>query len=221
MKSDIENNEWKADAPYLASLPKTNPFQVPEQYFDGLAKSILSSVYVDRLKQDIPTSGFIVPDNYFSELHDQLILIASDELLDGLPKIAGFNTPDHYFQQLQSKILARTVAEETVKTNILPTKSGSKIVRLWHSDLIKYASAACFILVTAFGLYLNQQSPVKKQTVTDMANEQLLYDLDEQEIIDHIDGVTEESPTVKVTHEELENYILNNYSQNDLTAENN
>lgn len=221
MKSDIENNEWKAEAPYLASLLKMNPFHVPEQYFDGLPESILNSVYIDQLKQSIPVSGFMVPDSYFIELQDQLAAITSDNLLDSLPKVAGYSTPDLYFQQLQSKILARTMAEEAVVPHLHPEKPDSKIVRLWHSDLIKYASAACFILVTAFGLYLNQQSPVNKQTVTEMANEQLLYDLDEQEIIDHIDAAADESTNVKLTHEELENYILNNYSQNDLTAENN
>lgn len=221
MKSDIENNEWKAEAPYLASLPIENPFHVPEQYFDALPEAINNSIYFDKLKARVPASGFIVPEGYFSELHELLAESTAVNILHSLPKSGGYHTPDQYFQQLQSKILAKTVAEATTKEDILPAKTSSKILKLWHSDLIKYASAACFILVTAFGLYLNQQNIVPKQTVADMANEQLLYDLDEQEIIDHIDGVTDERPVVTLTHAELETYILNNYSQSDLTAENN
>jgi len=240
MKTDDENNEWKAEAPYLASLQKVNPFIVPENYFDTLPDAISNSVYFDELKQTVPASGFTVPDNYFVSLQDRIQFATTDNtgsisepLLDKFPVNAGYSTPDQYFQKLQSRILAQTVELEqqaaitpslenaitpSVEEEIKP-KAESKIVRLWHSGLLKYASAACFIVVAAFGLYLNQQNFSQESTSVEIANEQMLYDIDEQDIIDHVEGNVIDEPKTKMTKAELETYILNNYSQNDLSSE--
>lgn len=242
MKTDLENNEWKAEAPYLASLPVKNPFLVPEQYFDTLPDAITDAVYANELKQVIPASGHTVPDQYFSSLKDRILAQTSekqtfikdssntvfdasaayaaeddyndDDILASLPAAAGFSTPDQYFQKLQSKILAQTVEEIAA-----PVKE-SKIIRLWHSGLLKYASAACFVLVAAFGFYLNQQSyKPEASTAAEIANEQMLYDMDEQDIIDHVAGTVADAPKSNATNAELETYILNNYSQSDLSSE--
>jgi len=256
MKTDDENNEWKAEAPYLASLQKVNPFIVPENYFDTLPDAISNSVYFDELKQTVPASGFTVPDNYFVSLQDRIQFATTDNtgsisepLLDKFPVNAGYSTPDQYFQKLQSRILAQTVdleghaaiaptlghtlthsqehaiapsPEHTITSNPekeTKPKTQSKIVRLWHSGLLKYASAACFIVVAAFGLYLNQQNFSQESTSVEIANEQMLYDIDEQDIIDHVEGSVIDEPKTKMTKAELETYILNNYSQNDLSSE--
>jgi len=227
MKTDVENNEWKAEAPYLASLQKENPFRVPEQYFDALPESIANSVYLNELKEEIDVTGFTVPDEYFSSLHSRILAETSESVLNSLPVSDGYNVPDQYFQTLQSKILAKTtalelevtkleLAETTIKAQ--PVKSTSKIVRLWHSGLLKYASAACFILVSTFGLYLNQHSFTKESAAIDIANEQMLYDISEQDIIDHVQGNTSDEPKSSIPDTDMENYILNNYSQNDLSS---
>jgi hypothetical protein len=231
MKTDEENNEWKAEAPYLAGLPIENPFLVPEQYFDTLPDAITTAVYINELKEGSPASGYTVPDQYFSSLKDRILAQTtvemlgvngqsntdadeeSEEILKHFPATAGFSTPDQYFQQLQSRILAQT-AEEAIPA------STSKIVRLWHSGLLKYASAACFILVAAFGFYLNQQT--YKPAVTsaaETANEQMLYDIDEQDIIDHVEGNVADEPKDNASNAELETYILNHYSQSELSSE--
>lgn len=216
MTTDVENNEWKAEAPYLAGLPKVNPFAIPEQYFNSLSSSISSTVYTDRLKEQIKETGFTVPENYFGELRELISLQTnSTHILNTVPKQNGYSTPDSYFQKLQANILAKTVEEAK------PVVQQTRMVKLWHSDLLKYASAACFILVTAFGLYLNQQSFTEESKKTELANEQMLYDIDEQDIIDHVQGndAEERIPVLNVASQaELETYILNNYSQNDLSS---
>jgi hypothetical protein len=217
MKTDIENNEWKAEAPYLASLPKQNPFCVPEQYFATLPNCIEISVYTEKLKAVAGNAGFIVPDGYFAAGKAQIIASTIEEHPLALPLSSGFSTPDLYFQKLQAGIMARTVGL-VPEEEVVPFKAMPKLVRLWQSDLIKYASAACFILVTAFGLYLNQQTYTKDSTVADLANEQMLYDIDEQEIIEHIERNAPDAQQNTPTHQELETYILNNYSQNDLSS---
>jgi len=220
MKNDVENNEWKEEAPYLASLPIQNPFGVPEHYFNSLTDAINTTVYTEKLKEAIPVSGFSVPDQYFSILKARIVIETGIGILQSLPEKDGNTIPDGYFQKLQANILARTIEEGTAEiSEAAPAQEKSRIVRLWHSDLLKYASAACFILVTAFGLYLNQQNFTQESTISDIANEQMLYDIDEQDIIDHIERNTPEIQKAAVKNEELETYILNNYSQNDLASE--
>ena len=220
MKNDVENDEWKTEAPYLASLSVVNPFSVPEQYFNSLTDTINNTVYTEKLKEAIPVSGFSVPEQYFSGLKARIVIETGIGILQALPEKDGNTIPDGYFQKLQANILARTVEDVTMETTeVVPVKEHSKIIRLWHSDLLKYASAACFILVTAFGLYLNQQNFKRESALREMANEQMLYDIDEQDIIDHIDKNTPEIQKAAVKDEELETYILNNYSQSDLASE--
>jgi len=214
MKHDIEDNEWKAEAPYLASLQKKNPFSVPEQYFNALPEMIHNAVYVDDLRETVPVSGFIVPEQYFDILQGCILAENEENILQHLPKSEGFHIPDLYFQKLQAGILEKTTGTEADS----PVKQQPKLIRLWHNDLIKYASAACFILVTAFGLYLNQQNFNTENKAADIANEQMLYDLNEQDIIDHIDGNNADIQNDNTAKADLETYILNNYSQSDLSS---
>lgn len=229
MKADIENNEWKEEAPYLAGLKKENPFSVPENYFDALSETIVNSVYVSELKEGIPVPGFTVPDQYFNSLHDRILTETGGGILNTLPSPDGFSVPDQYFQKLQSKILDRVavekqttaaIEEKIAVVKVVPNgKVKSKIVRLWHSGLLKYASAACFVLATTFGLYLNQQHQITSNaSANDIANEQMLYDISEQDVIDHVQGTPADAKTDSKADAELENYILNNFSQNDLSS---
>ena len=259
MKHDIEDNEWKQEAPYLASLEKGNPFSVPQEYLNTLPDLIHGAIYADELKEAIPMSGFIVPDQYFNVLKDSIFAEATGNGLQELPKADGFHTPDLYFQKLQANILAKTVAlaattkaieqnqlsgfaetglyAKTIRNNApaknsTPAKNEPKFIRLWHNDLVKYASAACFILVTAFGLYLNQQNFNAESKNADLATEQVLYDINEQDIIDHIEGnnvdvsndhsaVSNKNAAISndnTANADLETYILNNYSQSDLSS---
>lgn len=218
MTTDVENNEWKAEAPYIAGLPKVNPFGVPEQYFSTNLSSLNAQIYLAGLKTENQSQGFTVPENYFEDLKDQIYFqTAGKHFLNDTLSQNGYNTPDNYFAKLQSNILAKTT-----EADVLVVVKETKIVRLWHSDLLKYASAACFILITAFGLYLNQQNFSQQSKTaemsTELANEQMLYDIDEQDIIDHVQGNNVEEQQPAASQAEIESYILNNYSQNDLSS---
>lgn len=208
MNTEIENSEWKTEAPYLASLPRVNPFLIPDGYFDTLPESIADSVYLDELKHITPSAGFDVPEQYFSSLKSNILAQTSQ-----LPSSAGFSTPDQYFQKLQAKIIAQTVDAAPVVIK------ETKVVRLWRSNMFRYVSAACFAIVAAFGLYLNQQQTyLPEQRIAEMENEQLLYDINEQDIIEHVQENFVNVNNNNVSQDELENYILNNYSQNDLSS---
>lgn len=204
MKRD-ENIDWEMEAPLLASLPRTTPFRVPDQYFENLQTHIHQSVFVDSLMQR-ENQGFTVPENYFEELGANIEAKIAIDKFKNLTANDGFKTPINYFDHLNAQILSKTSA----------LKPKTKVFKLWSSDLMRYAAAACFIILTASGLYLNQQNTLKQNRNTEIANEQILYDIDESVIIEHLmenESLTSTSPS----DTELENYILNHYTTNDLS----
>jgi len=99
------------------------------------------------------------------------------------------------------------------------TKSPSKVLKIWRSNVLKYASAACFVLVAGLGVYFNQEQPSQSANYAEIANEQMLFDIDEDVIIDHIQGTEAAITPVSADQSDLESYILTNFSTTELTAE--
>jgi len=211
MDNNLENNDWKKEAPTLAALPVHHSFSVPEGYFEHLPLQITNAIYLEKLKSEVADTDFSTPEGYFKGLTEQINAEILTERLKAIAPVAELTAvPANYFEKLQANILSKTVDEQVKKQ---PTK----IVRLWRSNMLKYASAACFLILSAVGLYFYEQNhPGAKFAHTDIATEQMLYDIDEQVIIDHIEanGLHEPKPAAKDVA--LENYILNNYSQSDI-----
>ena len=214
MNENIDNNDWKKDAPRLAAMAKSNPFAVPNNYFESVDEAILSTIFLDGLKQNTNNNSFEIPQNYFEDLTKR---IETTIRMSELPvKENSFAVPENYFDTLQNKIASRIAAEEPKKT--------AKIVPLWRRSTVKYASAACFILMASFGAYFYQNStptiPSAQTQPAELANEQMLYDIDESTIIEHLEVQnTITSKTNSASDTEMENYILSNYSPSDLTHE--
>jgi hypothetical protein len=204
MSNKDENMEWKKEAAFLASLPTTTPYRVPDGYFDDLQQKINHAVFLDGLMEN-KYSGFKVPQNYFEDLTGEIESRIAVEELKAIVNHDGFKTPANYFDQLQSQILSKTSG----------AVQQPKVIKLWHREAMKYVSAACFFVVIASGLYLKQLNEVKQIANIELANEQVLYDIDEDVIFEHI----QESQTAgtSATSAEMETYILNNFSSNDLT----
>lgn len=208
MKENLENNDWMEDAPKLATLQKRNPFTVPPTYFEENEAQILNSIFIDDLKER-NEFGFNIPQNYFEELPSQIeAKIVVEELLS--IKTNSFTVPQNYFENLQSKI-----SDRISKTEV---KKKTKILRLWQSNVMRYASVACFVILSASGLYYYQNSNIyiPQAQTTDFTNEQMLYDIDENVIIDNIDINSPLPKTASASDTEIENYILNNYSSSEL-----
>lgn len=210
MDDNLEKNDWKKEAPVLAALPAHNPFSVPDGYFEDLPVKVSNSIYIEKLKVKTTQTGFCTPENYFKELNEN---INSEVLKQKIKSVIGdenYTIPSNYFEQLKSSILEKTVNE---------AKQSTKIIHLWRSNILKYASAACFLIISSIGLYFyQQQRPDSKITFSDLATEQMLYDIDEQVIIDHIEANDLQQAKPSPTDTELENYILNNYTQSDIAS---
>jgi hypothetical protein len=193
----------------LENIPKKNPFSVPDGYFDESKSRIENAVFIEQLKLRAIGTGFTVPDNYFEELPQQITAEISLGKLKSSTATSGFSTPVDYFEKLQANITAATTE-----------KKEPRMLKLWHSSLMKYASAACFLLLSATGMYFYQnQSPAQQTAYNDLATEQMLYDIDEDVIIDHIKESNLQAAKPAVTDVALENYILSNYSQNEIASD--
>jgi hypothetical protein len=162
----------------------------------------------------IKETGFTTPSNYFEELNDSIRVKMITERLRAAVPLDGHTVPPNYFEQLQSNILARTTGEAAA------SKQQTKIVRLWRSNVVKYASAACFVIIAGMGVYFNtnEQGITQNNNYSDGTTEQLLFDIDEEVIIEHIEANYEDQQKPTAKEMALENYILNNYSQSDLTT---
>jgi hypothetical protein len=200
-----ENMEWEKEAPTLAALSRITPYSVPDNYFNDLTAQLNATAFLNGLTQ-MEGNGFTVPANYFEELSEQIKGRVALAQFKSIANNEGFATPSNYFEKLQANILSQTTEVKTER----------KTVRLWHSDLVRYAAAACFILLTASGLYLSQQNTVKEIQSTELASDAILYDIDESVIIEHL----KESQTATnntASQAEMESYILNHYSSSDLS----
>ncbi|MDR6785455.1 hypothetical protein ABIE26_004165 [Pedobacter africanus] len=162
------------------------------------------------MEDNLENNGFSVPENYFNTLNDAIDARIRAEKIKLLAPAEGYSVPEGYFEKLQLNILDKTVNEK---------KPQAKVLRLWRSSLLKYASAACFVILSAVGFYFyqNHQS-TKNKARNELAADLLLYDIDEQVIIDHIEANDLRARDPKHSNVELENYILNNYSQNDIAS---
>lgn len=195
-----ENMEWENEAPRLAELKKSNSFTVPSNYFEGLEERINQSVFMSSLQKS-EHSGFNVPENYFDELGGQIN--AKITLAQFTEETNGFKVPDGYFDKLQQSIEAKTIGS-------------TKTVKLWHKPLFKYAVAASLVIVSTTGWFANQQYQNQQLRKTELAKEQLLYDIDESVILEYVQE-SQNVKTANVTDDEMESYILSNFSTSDLS----
>lgn len=215
MNENIENNDWINEAPTLAALGKRNPFSVPDGYFENCDEGIFSSIFINGIKQKTKNNNFEVPQNYFEELTERINThVALTQIVK--PENA-FAVPENYFGTLQSRIADRIAVTEVRKE--------AKIIPLWRKSFVKYASAACFLLIASFGFYFYQNNastetfPIQS---ADVSTEQMLYDIDESTIIEHIESQnvnTSVTNAKSASDTDMENYILSNYSSSDLTQE--
>jgi len=193
--------EWENEAPQLAKLKKANPFTVPSNYFEELNERIHQSLFIDALKKSKQT-GFSAPENYFENLESQITTrISLEQFKDGNQE--GFAVPSGYFEKLSRNIAAQTTGNK-------------KVIKLWHRPLFKYAAAACLVISTTTGWFANEYYQNKQLRKTELAKEQMLYDIDEGTIMEYMQEA-QNVKTVSFTDTEMENYILDNFSTSDLS----
>ena len=142
------NENWQERAPTLAAMEKTNPFSVPDGYFEEMQQQLHSRI---RIRQfDNNENVFKIPDDYFETLEDKLVSISKLEGLKENSHTEILPVPEGYFDTLEQRIKAKLEAEEL---NAAPTKT-----KRLYSNWITYAAAACITAIISFGIYYNTQN---------------------------------------------------------------
>lgn len=142
------DEKWQEIAPTLAAMEKTNPFSVPDRYFNEMQQQLYSRLKVGQFDNEKPY--FNVPDNYFDILESKITSVIQLEKLKPISESQEFSIPENYFDTLEKKIRTRIESEE-IKT------SQPKIRQLLSSWVI-YAAAASIVAIISFGLYFNNRS---------------------------------------------------------------
>ena len=112
-----EHMDWEKEASHLASLSRSTPYRVPDNYFDDLQARINQSVFVNGLMQR-ENQGFAVPQNYFENLSEQIESKIATAQIKELVKEDGFKTPSNYFEKLNSTILDQTISQINLESAI-------------------------------------------------------------------------------------------------------
>lgn len=172
MKTEEEYMDWEKDAPLLGSIKNNEAFAVPENYFVNLSDQIKSRISLSEI--DNRTINFTTPDNYFETLTE--VITSQIALVDIQHNNSGFNTPNEYFENSKTAILAKTTGNAVKRT---------KTIKL---SFIRYAAAACILLSTSVGIYLNIKH-----------NNNVAYQLS------------------KIADEDIESYLQSHIDPNDLS----
>ena len=205
MAENMENGPNKffceeIEAAQLAKVNRDNPFTVPSNYFEELKERTHHAVFLESLKNE-KDCGFTVPENYFNTLENSINAeVGLEEFKDD--KNQGFEVPNNYFETLQYQINTKIV------------KNG-KTIKLWRQPFFKSAVAASIIIAATGGWLITDQTN-KQISSNVLTNDQMLYDID-QSVIEEYIHESQNAKTTKATVVELEAYILDNFSTNELS----
>ncbi|HET8828869.1 MAG TPA: hypothetical protein VFM79_05990 [Pelobium sp.] len=141
MKSEDENMELQKEAPNLAAINKQNTFKTPDGYFESLNEQIVNQVnIIDALDHQ---NEFDVPAGYFENLEQQVqSAIYLEDIKAQNTVTKDFDVPVGYFAD----------AEKRIKNSITTKPKKSNIIQLYF---VRYAAAACILLTTSLGVYIN------------------------------------------------------------------
>lgn len=147
---------------FIRTLPVTNPYFIPKNYFVNLPGLIVEKVQLNEglnLAGINKTTGLSVPDGYFESLAGNILnkiknnpvnevqqeLQELSPLLSGIPKTNVYSVPVNYFNELKPSVEKAEEQEESTKVIQLGNHT-----RKW----INYAAAACIGAVLFGGGYL-------------------------------------------------------------------
>ena len=189
------DKEWQKNAPVLASMSRSNPFSVPDGYFDTLSEQLKARVLIEselyKTQKD-----FHIPENYFNELSHRIQDRISMENALGKEKKQDFLIPDRNPETLHTPASSRT---------------GRK-----KSYWIGYAAAACIAMIAGSVIYFNSSQYTINRKLSDIPDQEIINYLqmhttisDNQYIIDHLNTEELQQVSNDISTQELELYINN------------
>lgn len=187
----------------LATKGVTNPFRVPDQYFDHLFEriegridhQILSSFHIQK------PNPFKVPDYYFEHSIESVIQSIEES---NNQNIQRFKMPDGYFDKMQSSVLSK-VNQQTKKN----------VVRRWNFKNSQWAAAAMIlVLLGVFLIKWNQQNLTSSFDLSQIDDETLIEYISSNDM--DLNNLSEEVEFPIDTEVNPDNLDLDEDSLNDL-----
>ncbi len=146
----------------LATMPRTMPYMVPENYFDTLCSDLVQNIHSlqhsDPVLLSIKDNPYAVPQHYFEQFPAQVLAHVKEN--SGSLKASPFTVPQAYFNNLPAQMLDAAKASEHKKKTTILSLYGKPL------NYIKWAAAAILIAALGFGSfkYFAQQQPVNSET---------------------------------------------------------
>lgn len=144
-RNDIHDEEH-IQHPRIDTIGKDNPFSTPNGYFTKLSDQITGTIAIYNITAKAENGGLNVPQNYFTTLSDQIQTNITADQWSKTDSQQAFTVPDNYFEQTKENIIKAT-------SNTAITES-PKIKRMLPA-FIKYAAAACILIISGLTLYNN------------------------------------------------------------------
>ena len=138
MTRDLENREWLNEYPSLKQVNASNPFLVPDGYFNELGERVTSAITIDALKNKMPLSGFVVTENYFEELRNNIQSRINIEV--ALSRESGFTVPENYFDEVSANIQSRINLDNTLSSD-----TGFTVPENYFEDLTSHIQSRVFV----------------------------------------------------------------------------
>ncbi|WP_046744805.1 hypothetical protein [Kordia zhangzhouensis] len=102
-------------------------------------------------------TGFKTPKEYFENFEDRFFERLTTE--STIPETSGFKAPEMYFNRL----------EDTLSEKLFSNESETKVISLQfkknYQKYIRYAVAACLVLVSSVAIYQNTKEIISIETV--------------------------------------------------------
>lgn len=187
---DNKNNQHQDwENRQIPDILNSNPFIVPDNYFNSLEVKIKQ-----RIKVIAETEASLrVPEGYFDTLKESIherinqteqITIAEPSFASDLKHLvpnSGYTLPTNYFEELTNKVnhAIDIQRSESVEGKTKATKSIKMMWRTW----ISYAAAACLAITVGTYTFFQMNTPHSLQ--------QQFLSIPENEIISYLEYYTE------------------------------
>lgn len=177
-----ENMERADETPFLSNNKDKNTFGVPDGYFENLLHQTISQT---KIEESLSKKLFTPPSLYFEELEINIKTVINIDDWNSSKSTSAFKVPELYFESSAQSIISKS------------SKTGE--TRIFNINFIKYAAAACVLIASSVGIYLNVS---KEQTLS-----YKISNLPKEEIVNYLQ-LHSESNDVNLIIENLEDVSL-------------
>jgi len=161
---------------------------------------------------NIKKTGFKTPEDYFNNLENRILdNIKFGETLKGVHD-TGFSMPEGYLNTIEDAVLSE-----------LPTINNTKVISLFSKSNLIYLSGVAAAVLLFFSLFFNNTTTTLDNIDLDLVENYIINEnMDSYEIaalLTDVDLVEDAFFENTIIDEDLENYILDNTTIEDLLIE--